>query len=86
MTSENVENNRLAMNPGKLLFFAGLAIAVVGALLWLSGSVKWFKLFHLPGDIAVEREGFSFYFPITSMLLISLLATAIFWAVGLLRK
>ena len=74
------------MNPGKLLFVAGLTIALVGALLWLGESVKWLRLFRLPGDIAVEKEGFSFYLPITSMILLSLLATGAYWLVSLFKR
>lgn len=40
-------------------------------------------LFHLPGDFVVDRPGFRFYFPFTSMLLISVLISLIAWA---LRK
>ena len=34
---------------------------------------------RLPGDIVIERENFRFYFPITSMILVSLLLSLIFW-------
>ncbi len=56
-------------------------ILVVAGLIW-----PWLAklgLFHLPGDIVIEREKFRFYFPITSMILISLVVTLILW---LLRK
>ena len=61
----------------KLLIVFGLALAAVGALLLLAGKVPF--LGRLPGDIAVERPGFSFYFPITTSILLSLLVTLLFW-------
>ncbi len=71
---------------GKLLVVAGLSLAAVGALLWLGQSVPWLRLGRLPGDLAIQRDGFSFFFPITTMLLLSALATGIFWLIGTLRR
>jgi len=34
---------------------------------------------HLPGDISIERKGFSFYFPITSSIIASLVLSLLFW-------
>ncbi len=60
------------MNPGRMLLIAGLAIAGLG-LLWMLG--ERLGLGRLPGDIAVQRKNFSFYFPIVSSILVSLLLT-----------
>ena len=49
-------------------------MVVVGVLAWL-GALTWFG--RLPGDIRVERPGFRFYAPIVSMLLVSLVLTAL---------
>ncbi|WP_337869336.1 DUF2905 domain-containing protein [Meiothermus sp.] len=59
------------MEVGRLLLALGLVLVVLG-LVWLyaPGLLAWFG--RLPGDIRIEREGFRFYFPITSMLLVSL--------------
>ncbi|WP_460578231.1 DUF2905 domain-containing protein [Hymenobacter coalescens] len=64
---------------GKLLVLLGLGLAVLGAIIWLGGGslFSWFG--RLPGDIRVERPGFRFYAPIVSMLLISLLLSALLW-------
>jgi hypothetical protein len=51
---------------GALLVVAGLVIAAVGGLIWLG-----VPLGRLPGDIAIEREGFRLYVPITTCLLAS---------------
>jgi hypothetical protein len=64
----------------------GLAIAAVGALLMLGGRLRWLRLGNLPGDIAYRRDGFSFYMPITTMLLVSALLTLVIWIVGLIRR
>jgi hypothetical protein len=65
------------MEVGRLLLVLGLLLVVLG-LIWIyaPGLLAWFG--RLPGDIRVEREGFRFYFPLTSMLLVSLALTLVF--------
>ena len=62
-------------------------LVVLGVLLVLIGLAwPWLAklgLFRLPGDIVIERGNFKLYFPVTSMILISLVLSLIFW---LLRK
>ena len=70
---------------GKFILILGLAIAAIGALIWL-GVFRWLRLGHLPGDIAIEKPGFAFYFPITTMLLISGVIMLISWLVALQRR
>ncbi|BAU56723.1 hypothetical protein HH1059_00540 [Halorhodospira halochloris] len=60
----------------RLLIIAGLILVVIGLAWPLIGKLG---LGRLPGDIAIEREGFSFYFPITTMLLLSGVLTLLFW-------
>ena len=60
---------------GKILLIAGGAIVLLGLLLILSPHIPW--LGKLPGDIKIEKEGFSFYFPIVTFLIISILLTII---------
>lgn len=64
---------------GRVLVVVGLLLAVVGGLLWLGGGVltKVPFLGRLPGDIHVQRERWSFYFPLTTSILLSLLLTLI---------
>lgn len=60
---------------GKVIIIAGLLIVIVGMILYFGGG-KWFSwLGRLPGDIRVERENFRFYFPVTTMILISVVVT-----------
>ena len=66
---------------GRLLAAAGVVLLVVGVGLMLGPRVPW--LGRLPGDILIERPGFRFYFPLTTCVLLSLLATGVLW---LLRR
>ena len=65
---------------GKALMILGLAIAIVGGLVWLSQYLPAnVRPFRLPGDIRIQRDGFTFYFPIMTSILISLLVSLLFW-------
>ena len=55
---------------GKTLVFLGLGIAALGVLIMLG-----FPLGRLPGDIAVKRDNYSFYFPITTSIVLSIILT-----------
>lgn len=62
---------------GKLLVILGLVLTGVGFFFWkLSGKLP---LGRLPGDIALEKPGFSFYFPLGTCLLLSALLTLVLW-------
>lgn len=63
---------------GKTLVIIGGGIAFLGGLLWLSG-VKNLPLGRLPGDILIQRDNFTFYFPLATGILLSLGLSAIFW-------
>lgn len=60
----------------KILVFIGIVIIAVG-LLWPVISKMPFG--KLPGDIAIKKEGFQLYFPVTTMIIISLVLSVIFW-------
>jgi hypothetical protein len=58
------------MVPGKLILLLGMLLVLLGAVLsWAPGLLSWFG--HLPGDIRIERENGVFYFPVTSMIIVS---------------
>lgn len=64
-------------NTGKYVIIAGAGIVVIGVLIYfLHDKLHWIG--RLPGDIRVEKENFRFYFPITTMILASLLLTLLF--------
>ena len=62
---------------GKLLILFGCMLALIGALILFVGKLPW--LGRLPGDILIQRKNFSFYFPLGTSLLISLVFSAIIW-------
>ena len=65
---------------GRFLIIAGLVMAAVGGLLVLSGKVSWMG--RLPGDIIIEKKNFTFYFPLATSILISIVLSLIFWFIG----
>jgi hypothetical protein len=67
-------------DAGKLLVIFGLLMVAVGVLLMLVGRVPWIG--RLPGDIHIERGNWTFYFPLGTSLLLSLVLTLIFWLIG----
>lgn len=66
---------------GKIFIISGLILVVIGVALLILPRVPW--LGRLPGDIVYRRGNFTFYFPLLTSLLISLLATLLF---ALFRK
>jgi hypothetical protein len=59
-------------NTGKWIILAGLAIVLAGIVVYFfSDKLRW--LGHLPGDIRMEKENVRFYFPVTTMILVSLI-------------
>jgi uncharacterized membrane protein len=62
---------------GRLLIIIGFALVLVGLVISLAPRVPW--LGKLPGDIYLKKENFSFYFPLGSCILISLLLSFIMW-------
>jgi len=68
---------------GPPLVGIGVAIVVIGLLVW-SGALSW--LGRLPGDLRFGNENVRVYIPITSMLLVSALATLVLWVVQLIRR
>jgi hypothetical protein len=66
---------------GKLLIVAGGLLVCAGVLFLFGGKLSWFG--RLPGDIFVQRENFSFYFPLTTGILVSVVLSLLF---ALLRR
>lgn len=61
---------------GKILILLGVALIVAGVLLTLGGKCCW--LGRLPGDIYIHKKGFTFFFPITTSIIISIVLSIIF--------
>jgi len=65
---------------GKYLIIIGILIIIAGAILWLFGNrLGW--LGNLPGDIRIKKENFTFYFPVTTMILVSAIISFILWII-----
>lgn len=62
---------------GKLLIIIGIIIVCLGIFLVAGGKLNFIG--KLPGDIRIERDNFSFFFPLGTCLLISALLSLIFW-------
>jgi uncharacterized protein HemY len=62
---------------GKSLIYIGIVLVILGLLFSLGGKIPW--LGHLPGDIYIQRGRFTFYFPVTTCLLISIIMTLILY-------
>jgi hypothetical protein len=61
---------------GRWLVLAGVVLVVLG-LAW--PWIEKLGLGRLPGDIRIEREGFGFYFPITTGLIVSIVLSLLIW-------
>jgi hypothetical protein len=60
----------------KVLIIGGIILIIFGGIVMFSGRIPW--LGKLPGDIHIKKDGFSFYFPITTCIIISIILTLIF--------
>ena len=63
-----------------MLIVLGIVIAAVGVVVVLAGRVP--GLGRLPGDIHVERGNWTFYFPLGTSIVLSLLLTLVLWLIG----
>jgi hypothetical protein len=61
---------------GKSLVLVGIAISVMGIATWGRASIPYIG--RLPGDVYVRRGNFTFYFPLATCILISIIATILF--------
>ncbi|MCR4416762.1 MAG: DUF2905 domain-containing protein [Ignavibacteria bacterium] len=66
------------MNLQKVFIIIGIGFLLIG---FLFPYLSKLPLFRLPGDIVIEKPNFRFYFPITSMILLSILLSLIMWVI-----
>ena len=63
---------------GKTLISIGIVLVIVGLLVSFAGKVPWIG--HLPGDIHIQRGRFSFYFPLTTCIIVSIVISLVaYW-------
>ena len=65
---------------GKILLIIGLVIAGMGCVILLAGKIPWIG--RLPGDFYYKGKNFSFYFPLATSILISIIITVILMFIG----
>jgi hypothetical protein len=64
--------------PGKIMILIGAVFIIAGLVFhFAGGKLSWMG--HLPGDIRVEKENIRFYFPVTTMILLSIVLSLILW-------
>jgi len=64
---------------GKILILFGVILIFLGLIFSFAGKIPY--LGKLPGDIYIKRENFTFYFPITTCILISIILSVIFYLI-----
>lgn len=65
---------------GKVLLIMGFVFTVTGIILLLTDKIPF--LGKLPGDIYIKKGNFTFYFPLVTSIVISIILTIIFWIIG----
>jgi H+/Cl- antiporter ClcA len=70
-------------NIGKYIVIAGIILVIAGLLVMYAAKIPF--LGRLPGDIRIERKNFSFYFPLTTSILLSILLSLVLYLVRQFR-
>lgn len=68
------------IHSGKILILTGIIIVIIGVILTFAGKIPF--LGKLPGDISIKRENFTFYFPVTTSIIVSILLSLILYLIG----
>ncbi|HEB62014.1 MAG TPA: DUF2905 domain-containing protein [Bacteroidetes bacterium] len=69
----------------QILKISGVVLIILGVLYYLFGNIfSWFG--HLPGDIRIEKENFTFYAPITSGIVVSIIFSLILWIINIISN
>jgi len=63
---------------GKVFIVTGVIFLILGLVLTFASHFSFLRLGRLPGDLIIKRDNFSFYFPLTTSIVLSLLLTLIF--------
>jgi len=62
---------------GKMLIGIGIVLILIGLVMTVGPKIPWIG--KLPGDIFIQRENFTFYFPLTTCIIISIILTLLFY-------
>ncbi|OGY08192.1 MAG: hypothetical protein A2700_00335 [Candidatus Blackburnbacteria bacterium RIFCSPHIGHO2_01_FULL_44_64] len=74
----------MLQEAGRVVIIVGIVLIVTGSFLWFFGKLPF--LGKLPGDILVKKENFSFYAPITTTIVISILLSLLLTVISTFRK
>jgi hypothetical protein len=69
---------------GKYLIIFGLLIVIIGLMFTFAPKTNF--LGHLPGDIEIKKENFTFYFPVVTCIIFSIVLTLFFWLINFIKK
>ena len=67
---------------GRYLILLGIVIAALGVVLILAGKFPGLKIGRLPGDIYIQRDGWRFYFPLMTSILLSVILSFVLWLIS----
>ncbi len=70
-------------HAGTILIVSGAALVLLGIFLHAGGTLSW--LGRLPGDVRISKPGLSFFFPVTTCIVISIVISAIFYLARMLK-
>ncbi len=79
-------NDWVPVQLGKFLVIAGIALAGLGFLIIAGSRFSFFGFGRLPGDVAYKGKNVSFYFPIVSCLVLSIVLTLVLWLFSLFTR
>ena len=79
-------NDWIPAQMGKFLVIAGVVLVGLGLLLMAGAKVASLGIGKLPGDIAYKDKNVTFYFPVVTCLVLSVVLTLIFWLISLLTR
>jgi hypothetical protein len=71
----NAEPGFIMANFGRYLILFGIIMVIVGAMLVVSPRIPW--LGRLPGDILIRKKNFTFYFPLATSIILSIIVTVL---------
>jgi DUF2905 family protein len=67
---------------GRTLVIVGVVLAGLGLILVVLGRFPGLRVGRLPGDLRIERGNFTFYFPLATSIVVSVVLTLLFWLLG----
>src|SRR5262249_58824010 len=67
---------------GRYLIVLGIAIVAIGILFVVAGKFPGLRIGRLPGDIYIQRDGWRFYFPLMTSIILSIILSLVLWLIN----